>query len=57
MQTSFPCLMCPCFFTFQIAEFTKECSALWKDMNDTTKKPFNDKAETDKLRYQKEVGT
>ncbi|XP_071083080.1 high mobility group protein B1-like [Haliotis cracherodii] len=40
----------------KIAEFTKECSALWKDMNDTTKKPFNDKAETDKLRYQKEMG-
>ncbi|ESO82338.1 hypothetical protein LOTGIDRAFT_134831 [Lottia gigantea] len=39
----------------KIAEFTRECSATWKDITATEKKKFEDKAAADKKRYQKEM--
>ena len=39
----------------QIAEFTKECSAKWREMVGGQKKPFDDLAAKDKARYDKEV--
>ncbi|KAK7102434.1 high mobility group-T protein-like isoform X2 [Littorina saxatilis] len=39
----------------KIAEFTKECSAKWREMNGTTKKPFDELAAKDKARYDKEM--
>jgi len=39
----------------KIAEFTKECSAKWREMGSTQKKPFDDMAAKDKQRYDKEM--
>ncbi|KAL5014272.1 hypothetical protein ScPMuIL_008542 [Solemya velum] len=39
----------------KIAEFTKECSAEWKDMDAATKKQFDEKAAKDKQRYDREM--
>jgi len=39
----------------KIAEFTKECSAKWREMNSDQKKPFDAKASVDKSRYDKEM--
>lgn len=39
----------------KIAEFTKECSAKWREMNEKTKEPFEKKAEFDKERYDREM--
>lgn len=39
----------------KIAEFTKECSAKWREMNNEAKKPFDAKALEDKSRYDKEM--
>lgn len=44
------------FDYLQIAEFTKECSAKWREMVSGQKKPFDDLAAKDKARYDKEVG-
>ena len=44
------------FHYLQIAEFTKECSAKWREMVSGQKKPFDDLAAKDKARYDKEVG-
>lgn len=39
----------------RIAEFTKECSAKWREMVGQQKKPFDDLAAKDKARYDKEM--
>lgn len=39
----------------KIAEFTKECSAKWREMVGQQKKPFEDMAAQDKARYDKEM--
>ncbi|KAL3853380.1 hypothetical protein ACJMK2_016926 [Sinanodonta woodiana] len=41
----------------KIAEFTKECSEKWKVMTETTKRPFEEKAATDKARYTREMAS
>ena len=43
------------FSCFQVAEFTKECSEKWKNLNSAQRKPFDEKAAKDKARYEKEV--
>ncbi|WP_411026656.1 hypothetical protein, partial [Salmonella sp. s54395] len=37
------------------AEFSKECAALWKTMTVEDKKPYQDNADKDKIRYDKEM--
>ncbi|WP_411025487.1 hypothetical protein, partial [Salmonella sp. s55004] len=37
------------------ADFSKECAALWKPMTIDDKKPFQDNADKDKVRYDKEM--
>lgn len=39
----------------KIAEFTKECSERWREMDGKAKKPFEDKAAVDKARYDEEM--
>ncbi|XP_076468813.1 high mobility group protein B3-like isoform X2 [Babylonia areolata] len=39
----------------KIAEFTKECSAKWREMTDKDKKPFDEQAAKDKERYDAEM--
>merc|ERR1712154_373471 len=39
----------------KIAEFTKECSAKWREMGPVQKKPFDELAAKDKSRYDKEM--
>ncbi|KAL8594722.1 hypothetical protein ACOMHN_051668 [Nucella lapillus] len=39
----------------KIAEFTKECSAKWREMNETKKKPFDELAAKDKARYDQQM--
>ncbi|KAL8589390.1 hypothetical protein ACOMHN_021542 [Nucella lapillus] len=39
----------------RIAEFTKESSAKWREMNETQKKPFDEQAAVDKARYDREM--
>merc|ERR1711963_242027 len=39
----------------KIAEFTKECSAKWREMAGPQKKPFEDMAAKDKARYDREM--
>lgn len=41
----------------RIAEFTKECSEKWRSMNGKDKKVYDDKAATDKARYDKEMAS
>lgn len=42
-------------FSVQIAEFTKECSEVWKNMGAGQKKKFEDLAAADKARYDGEM--
>ena len=42
-------------FHIQIAEFTKECSAKWRELDGNGKKPFEAQAAADKARYDREV--
>lgn len=42
-------------FYVQIAEFTKECSGVWKNMGAGQKKKFEDLAAADKARYDGEM--
>lgn len=39
----------------KIAEFTKECSAKWRELDSVGKKPFDAQAAADKLRYDREM--
>lgn len=39
----------------KIAEFTKECSAKWREMGETKKKPFEEMAAKDKARYDQQM--
>eukprot|EP00745_Piridium_sociabile_P033484 TRINITY_DN57391_c1_g2_i3.p1 TRINITY_DN57391_c1_g2~~TRINITY_DN57391_c1_g2_i3.p1 ORF type:complete len:203 (-),score=78.32 TRINITY_DN57391_c1_g2_i3:1424-2032(-) len=39
----------------RIAEFTKESSAKWREMNEVQKKPFDEQAAKDKERYDREM--
>jgi len=39
----------------KIAEFTKECSAKWREMQGPQKKPFEEMAAKDKARYDREM--
>jgi len=39
----------------KVAEFTKECSEKWRNLNAAQKKPFDEKAAKDKARYEKEM--
>lgn len=39
----------------KIAEFTKECSETWREMGPKDKKKFDEKASTDKKRYEAEM--
>jgi len=39
----------------KIAEFTKECSAKWREMVGPQKKPFEEMAAKDKARYEREM--
>jgi len=39
----------------KIAEFTKECSAKWREMNSAQRKQFEDSAAKDKERYDREM--
>lgn len=43
------------FLFFQIGEFTKECSVKWNALTVAQKKRFNEKAATDKKRYDTEM--
>jgi len=39
------------------AEFSKECAARWKAMDDNAKKVFHNKSEKDKVRYDREMSS
>jgi hypothetical protein len=43
--------------TSNVTEFTKYASSKWKVMDDGDKKPWNERAELDKKRYEKEMET
>lgn len=40
----------------EFTAFSKECSDLWKDMNDDKKKKYYTNAEQDRQRYETEMG-
>ena len=39
----------------RVADWTKEVSAKWRELNEKDRKPFDQKAATDKARYDREV--
>ena len=43
------------FLCLQVAEWTKEVSALWKEITDGEKKKFEKLAATDRARYDEQV--